>query len=109
MGLIYHLADPKIWERALSGGAYAAASLATEGFIHCSTKEQLIPSATKHFTDANELVVLEIPEKKVRHLLKMEPAQNGELFPHIYGKIRFDYVENTRMLFRNKAGEWEWD
>jgi len=37
MKLIYHIARRADWESARSSGLYTADSLATEGFIHCST------------------------------------------------------------------------
>ena len=108
MALIYHLATSKDWENALESGAYAPASLQSEGFIHASVKEELIPSAQIHFQDQTSLVILVISEKKVKHLLKWEPAREGKLFPHIYGAISLERIENTYLMIRDKEGEWQW-
>ena len=109
MAFIYHLAKPSDWEKALEKGSYEHISLQAEGFIHCSTKEQLLPTANIHFKDEQELVVLFISERLVKGTLKWEESRNGELFPHIYGKIQLKHVENTRILFKDKEGKWEWD
>ncbi|MCI4668411.1 MAG: DUF952 domain-containing protein [Bacteroidia bacterium] len=109
MALIYHLALPKDWEDALLKGTYDHPSLKEEGFIHCSTETQLLPTAQKHFTETRELVVLEISERKVKDKLKYEESRDGELFPHIYGKIKLTDVSDTRMLFRTENDQWTWD
>lgn len=109
MALIYHLALPKDWEKALEKGVYSHPSLEEEGFIHCSTAEQLIPSAEKHFAGVDEIVVLHMSEKRVKEKLKYEESRNGELFPHIYGRIKLADVSDTRILFRQSDGNWDWD
>jgi len=107
MALIYHLTTVGLWEKALDSGFYHAPSLDSEGFIHCSTREQLLRSATLHFREEEELIVLAIVDRRVREHLRWEPSRNGELFPHIYHKLPLDAVETTYMLSRNQQGEWE--
>lgn len=107
--MIFHLVEPRSWEQALERGFLAPRSLREEGFIHCSTEEQVLESAAKHFGTHDELVVLEIPPKRVRDILRWEPSRHGELFPHLYDKIQLEVVENTRMIFRLPDGNWEWD
>ncbi|MEM6763284.1 MAG: DUF952 domain-containing protein [Bacteroidota bacterium] len=106
--MIYHLTSHSQWLEALNKGIYLHESLKLEGFIHCSTKEQLIPTATLHFKGETELVILEIVEKRVKDILKWEESREGDLFPHLYGKLSLTAVENTHLLERNKAGEWLW-
>ena len=38
--MIFHIATEFAWETARRAGVYAGDSLASEGFIHCSTAEQ---------------------------------------------------------------------
>ncbi|RMG56728.1 MAG: DUF952 domain-containing protein [Bacteroidetes bacterium] len=107
--MIFHLVEPRAWEQAMERGFLAPRSLREEGFVHCSTEDQILESASKHFEGQDELIVLEIPPKRVKEILRWEPARGGELFPHLYGKISLDMVENTRMIFRLPDGNWEWD
>lgn len=107
--MIYHLLESDTWEQILESdqNSYAHPSLEAEGFIHCSTREQLIPTATIHFKEQSELVVLEISPKKVKDILKWEASRNGEEFPHLYGRLSISAVENTFMLLRMPETGWE--
>ena len=104
--LLYHIVRNVAWEKSLNKGIYKPESLEKEGFIHFSTKEQLLQSATLFFKEDTELVVLEVPAKRMKAHLKWEEAGGG-LFPHYYAKLPIELVENTQMLIRNVSGDWE--
>lgn len=107
--MIYHLVDANTWEKVLESdqNTYASPSLESEGFIHCSTREQLIPTASVHFVDFDELVVLEILPNKVKQILKWEPSREGEEFPHLYGRLPMKAIGDTFMLLKVPAKGWE--
>lgn len=107
--MIYHLTTHDNWQKTLDSnkGFYKSDSLSTEGFIHCSYKEQVATSANTHFKQAEELVILFIVEKRVRDILKSEPSRGGELFPHLYGPMPLEAVEEVRILVRNSKGLFE--
>lgn len=107
MSLICHLLRPAEWESALQKRVYKPQSLKTEGFIHCSTPEQLLGSATRHFPLDQELVVLYISERKTESKLKWEKSSGDEVFPHIYGALFPEEIEFNRYLIRNPEGAWE--
>jgi uncharacterized protein (DUF952 family) len=107
--MIYHLTTQEAWEAALGQGYYEHASLAAEGFIHCSTREQLFESARLYFVGHDRLVVLQIVEKRVEQQLKWEHSRNGELFPHLYGPLPVEAVEDRRYLARNEEGQWRFE
>lgn len=76
------------WERAKREGNYEAPSLASEGFIHCSTGDQVIRTANRLFQGQTGLVLLEIDSLKVGAEIKYENCEGGEeAFPHIYGPL----------------------
>ena len=108
--MIYHLVLPDVWEKLIKTDKteYRPESLETEGFIHCSSKEQVIPTATLYFKDFSELVVLEIVEKRVKNILKWESSRDEELFPHLYGPLPLKDVETFQMLLKTPSGAWEW-
>lgn len=86
MGHIYHITTLFSWDAAIAAGAYAADTLATEGFIHCSTGTQVEATLNRYFWGRSGLVLLEIEPEQLTSPLRYEPA-HGELYPHIYGPI----------------------
>ena len=82
--------------------------LSRKALFMLSTKEELIRSAEIHFPQADTLIILSISEKKVKHILKWELGREDKLFPHIYGKIPLERIENSHLLIRNEIGKWEW-
>jgi uncharacterized protein (DUF952 family) len=82
--MIYHIVSKPDWEAA-SAEFYRGDTLDTEGFIHCSTIEQVIDTANFLFRDREDLLILGIDPEKLSAEVKYEDAGDGRLFPHIYG------------------------
>jgi uncharacterized protein (DUF952 family) len=97
-GYIYHITTAAAWEKAQTAGAYTADSLATEGFIHCSTKDQVAGVLERYYKGQTNLVKLTIDKSKVTSPLIFELAGSiNEVFPHIHGPIDLAsviFVEN---------------
>ena len=88
MPIIYHITRKTDWETARAAGAYAADSLATEGFIHCSTADQVIATANRLFRGRHDLVLLCIDTGRVNAEIRHENLEGGSnLFPHVYGAL----------------------
>ncbi len=92
--MIMHITTRQEWEKAQTEGEYAAPSLSSEGFIHCSKPDQTADTANNFFRGQKGLALLCIDEKKLRSECRYEPPsysqldpEAGELFPHIYGPI----------------------
>ncbi len=81
---IYHVTTAAAWDA--EGELITAASLESEGFIHCSTRAQLERTLRVHFAGQTGLVVLEIDPRRVTAELRWELA-DGMPFPHVYGPI----------------------
>jgi len=91
--MIYHVVKQGAWQKALALGYYEAPSLATEGFIHASKKEQVEGVIERYFAQDTDLLILHIDEGKLEapHIFELAPSVNEE-FPHIYGRINLDAV-----------------
>lgn len=97
--MIYHVTTAKEWKVAQEKGFYEAASLATEGFIHNSTENQVAGVLQRYFAGKTDLIKLVIDPAKLTHELKYELAPSlGEEFPHIYGPINLDAVVDVVRL-----------
>jgi uncharacterized protein (DUF952 family) len=92
--MILHFCPLADWRAA--GPDYTADSLAAQGFIHCSTLDQLTTPANALARGRTDLVVLEIDERRLSSPLVWEqgdpPDVAGSLFPHVYGPIAVDAV-----------------
>ncbi|WP_315790285.1 DUF952 domain-containing protein [Fischerella sp. JS2] len=92
MNIILHITQYKKWEEAKLVGMYCADSLESEGFIHCSTPQQITQVAERFFASQKGLVLLLIDTGKVKPEIRDEAAEENELFPHIYGALNVDAV-----------------
>jgi uncharacterized protein (DUF952 family) len=100
MTMILHFCPRADWVAAQAAGEYTADSLATEGFIHCSTAEQVHLPATALARGRTDLVLLEIDERRLRVPVRWEPGgphdPAGMRFPHVYGPVPVDAVVAVR-------------
>lgn len=96
---IYHITSGPEWRAAKEMGSYAPASLATEGFIHCSGAAQLAGVLERYFAGRQDLVQLEIDPDRLTAPLKYEWAASvNEAFPHVYGPINLGAVIAVAVL-----------
>lgn len=90
---IFHIATKGAWHAAQDAGPYEVESLRTEGFIHCSTIEQVADTASRVFRGRTDLVLLRIDATRVAPEVRYELAPDvGGAFPHIYGPLNLDAV-----------------
>lgn len=89
---IYHVAQKADWHQAALSGLYFPASFDQEGFIHCSTSEQVEGVLERYFQ--NQCVLkLTIEVAMLVHPPKYERAVSvNQLFPHKYGPINIEAV-----------------
>jgi uncharacterized protein (DUF952 family) len=89
---IYHVVLPEVWEKFKDEDFYAAESLRTENFIHCSFENQLETVLQRYYKGVQKVLILEIEPEKLTAKLVNEPSTNGEIYPHIYGEINADAI-----------------
>ena len=91
--LIYHITTKEHWNNAVARGQYEADTLATEGYMHCSTADQVAGVLERYFKGRTGLVKLTVDRAKVERPLVFELAGSiNELFPHIHGPLNLDAV-----------------
>jgi uncharacterized protein (DUF952 family) len=102
MKKILHIAAKDKWTKEAK--EYRADTLETQGFIHCSTPEQVIEVANYLFSERNDLLLLVIDEEKVQAHIKYEDGGNGKFYPHIYGPLNTDAVISVLEFKPEKDG-----
>ena len=95
MEIIFHIASPELWQQAQLKGFYQSETLASEGFIHCSTVAQIVTVANRFFSEKKKVLLLCIDSEKVKSEIKYEESEPSQFFPHIYGEINLDAVPQT--------------
>ena len=90
--MIFHIISRHDCEAAAGGTLYRGDTLETEGFIHCSTAEQVVDTANFLFRGREDLLLLAIDEARLSAEVRYEDAGDGRLFPHIYGPMEVSAV-----------------
>lgn len=106
MSIILHITKQEQWQQAKQSGMYRGDTLDTEGFIHCSTPQQIIRTANRFFENQKGLVLLCIAPDQVQAEIKYEGADN-DLFPHIYGPLNIDAVDREIEFQPGEDGKFE--
>ena len=94
MATIFHITSRELWRRSIPRGQFTPESLRSEGFIHCSRKEQVLGVANARFSGQDDLVLLSIDTSDVMSVIQYDDAPGtGESYPHIYGPLNHDAVK----------------
>jgi uncharacterized protein (DUF952 family) len=93
---IYHITTRTAWEEANRAGGYQADSLAAQGFIHFSTREQVLATAQRFYRGQAGLVLLRVESERLEARVVYENLEGGTaLFPHLYGPLNLDAVSGA--------------
>lgn len=86
--MILHIIPRPEWAAAVQVGEYRPASLPAEGFIHCSTPEQVLGPANAFYRGQTDLLLLVIdPARVAAEIVYEDCYETGQAFPHIYGPL----------------------
>ncbi|WP_442604180.1 DUF952 domain-containing protein [Paenibacillus sp. KN14-4R] len=108
--MIFHIISRIDWNLLKDKDIYEPASIAEEGFIHCSTQNQVIGVAESFYKGKDDLLLLAIAEDRVHAKVVFEDLYDlGQKYPHIYGALNLDAVEHIYHLKMNPNGAFELD
>jgi len=94
--MILYLTSKADWEKVKDLDSFISPSLETDGFIHCSTVEQVVTVANSFFKDTRNLLLVVIDPLKLNSELIYEGEFKGYTdFPHVYGPINMDSVTDV--------------
>ena len=100
---IYKISPRDAWQQALEAGVYSGAPVdEQDGYIHFSTAAQLVETAAKHFAGQDDLVLVAVDVVRLGDALKWEPSRGGALFPHLYGPLPMEAVQQAVEDFQKK-------
>ena len=103
----FHLVPGDVWEAADRGKPYAAASLADEGFIHCTDGEtELAATFDRHYaTDPRSFLALTLDLDALDVPWRFDDADSP--YPHIYGAIPWSAILRAQRVDRRPDGRFE--
>lgn len=103
--MIWHIISKKDWQTAVT--QYTPPSLQTEGFIHCSTREQILYPANERYHGRTDLLLLGINEAQVEaNIIYEDCYETGIQFPHIYGPLNTNAVTQVIPFPPNHDGSF---
>lgn len=87
---------------------YAPSSLAAEGFVHCSTVDQVAGTARLLFAGTADLLLLVIDPRRLGDAeVRWEDTFGvGQEFPHVYGPIPGHAIVEVRPYPPGRGGRW---
>ena len=96
---VYHLARRADWEAAQTSGTYTGSVQdRVDGFLHFSTREQIVETAARHRKGEPDLLLLRVPTDPLGDALRWERSRSGAVFPHLYGELEVAAVERVDPL-----------
>lgn len=104
MRATFHLVPAAVWAAADPTSAYLAASLATEGFVHCTDGAvELLATANRHYrVDPRSFVVLSLDLDLIQARWTVEDP--AAIYPHIHGPVDWQAITGVAPLVRAVDG-----
>lgn len=105
--IILHCMPKSVWESVRHQPYFGEASVAAEGFVHCSSIDYFWRVAPNFRNETADLVLLLIDTDHVNAEIRWEDADNcGREYPHVYGTIPVSAVSAVLPFLRNADGNW---
>ena len=102
----FHLVPETVWAIRDPASPYEAASLATEGFVHCTDGEQALGVTFDRYyaADPRAFMALTVDLDALDVPWRYDVA--GSPYPHIYGPIRPEAVCGVSRVDRDADGRF---
>ncbi|MGE7391389.1 DUF952 domain-containing protein [Streptomyces sp. NPDC004126] len=101
--MIFHIVPLADWSAA-PGSPYAPASLASEGFVHCSAdRPTVLAIADSHYRGVpGVLLAVELDEAALT--AEVRRTGPGDPYPHVHGPLNRDAVSRVWEVVRTPGG-----
>jgi uncharacterized protein (DUF952 family) len=106
MATTFHLVPEEVWDAADGAAPYAAASLATEGFIHCTDGVEALGETFDRYyaADARPFLALTVDLDALDVPWRYDVP--GSPYPHLYGSIDRRAIVAVRTVARHPDGRF---
>lgn len=102
----HHLVAEADWPGRSFGTVYRPASLASDGFIHCTDgRDRVIETANRYYTaDPRPYLLVTLDLQRVSAEWRYDDA--ARVYPHIYGPLQVEAVRAVEPLQRGDDGRF---
>lgn len=100
MGWLYKIVEAEVWASLPEGAPWPGTALdRRDGFVHLSTREQVVGTLAKHFPGREGLLLLWLDDSDLpQGSLRWETSRGGALFPHLYAPLDPAWVRRAEPL-----------
>ncbi|MDZ7714957.1 MAG: DUF952 domain-containing protein [Balneolaceae bacterium] len=96
------------WNNYKQNSMYSPQSIEDQGFIHCSTGEEIGETANRLFKGRDDVLLLIINSSIIDQEIKYELDEDlGKKFPHIYGPINIRCIIDKIKLAPEADGSFD--
>ena len=100
---VFKICSREEWHLAIDNGIYKGSSLdLSDGFIHLSTRDQVVETAQLHFRGLDDLVLVAIDPNGLD--IRYEESRNGQMFPHLYSDLPVESALNVQPILLDENG-----
>ncbi|HRJ44865.1 MAG: DUF952 domain-containing protein [Caldilineaceae bacterium] len=105
--MIYHIISQEAYDALDDIAPYAADSLKKEGFIHCTAEPELLAAVANRYyqKQSGPYLLMCIDEERIGPTVRWEES-NGKIYPHIYGPLNWNAVEQVIDFPRETDGSF---
>lgn len=102
----FHLVPRDVWEVAKGQSTYRPEAFESEGFIHCTDRaDELLAVGNRYYQfDPRPYLALVIRRERLTSPVVYEDP--GRVFPHIYGPLNVDAVDEILDVRRDNEGRF---
>ncbi len=102
--LVYKILNTADWQTAISLGFSQTALDEGDGYVHLSTRAQVAETLSLHYAHQADVRLLEYVAEEMNGPVRWEESRGGQLFPHLYARLRIDAAKRTWILKQSPDG-----
>ena len=98
---VYKILNASDWQAANDSGVSATTLDVGDGYVHLSTQAQVGETLALHYKGAEQVRLLEYVTDELATMgeVRWEASRGGQLFPHLYGKLRISVAKRIWVLY----------
>ncbi len=100
---VYKLLTGGDWKAASANGVTSAGIDETDGYVHLSTRSQVVETARLHFAGAEGVRLLRFAVADLPPLT-WEESRGGQMFPHLYAPLEVSRADAVWQLLPGPDG-----